>query len=259
MKSTSKRKIVISIVCYAVALVLIALFVKIWFFTDADINDTVADTGEQVNKYIDDAEQSDDLKIFNNTVDFEKLKKENSDIYAWITIPDTAVNLPIMQNSKDDNKYFRKSFDEKYAIAGCIYSQASYNSLDMNDMVTVLYGHNMHKDSMFGGLKNYLDKAYMNDHKYIYVFTPQEVLTYEIFMAVPFDNTHILYTWNFDNDKQYTDFLEQLLNFRGMSGYVDKNAVAKSGEKLIVLSTCYPGNKAYRLLVIGKCINTQNL
>ena len=29
------------------------------------------------------------------------LKKENPDIYAWIRIPDTAVDYPIVQNEKE--------------------------------------------------------------------------------------------------------------------------------------------------------------
>lgn len=34
-------------------------------------------------------------------VDFEKLQKENPDIYAWITIPDTEIDYPVLQSESD--------------------------------------------------------------------------------------------------------------------------------------------------------------
>ena len=40
-------------------------------------------------------------------VSFDELKAQNSDIYAWIYIPDTNINYPVLQNSEDDNFYLR--------------------------------------------------------------------------------------------------------------------------------------------------------
>ena len=38
-------------------------------------------------------------------IDFKKLWKENEDIYAWITIPGTLVDYPIVQHPEDDLYY----------------------------------------------------------------------------------------------------------------------------------------------------------
>ena len=38
-------------------------------------------------------------------VDFETLQKENPDIYAWITIPGTDIDYPVVQDSTDNTYY----------------------------------------------------------------------------------------------------------------------------------------------------------
>ena len=38
-------------------------------------------------------------------VDFEELKKINPDIYAWLTIPGTAIDMPILQKEGDVSYY----------------------------------------------------------------------------------------------------------------------------------------------------------
>lgn len=46
-------------------------------------------------------------------VDFEKLQKENPDIYAWITIPDTEIDYPVLQSESDDTYYLNHTVEKR--------------------------------------------------------------------------------------------------------------------------------------------------
>ena len=44
-------------------------------------------------------------------IDFDKLKETNQDIYAWIEIPDTQINYPVVQSGDDDAYYLNHTID----------------------------------------------------------------------------------------------------------------------------------------------------
>ena len=99
-----------------------------------------------------------------NAVDFSKLKEENQDIYAWITIPGTNVNNPVLQSSDDDTYYLDHNRSGKASPYGAIFSQ-SMNALDFSDPVTVLYGHNTDDPiHLFRSLHNFEDANFFAEH-----------------------------------------------------------------------------------------------
>ena len=53
-----------------------------------------------------------------NPIDFATLRKKNSDIYAWITVPDTKVNYPVLQNPMDNSFYLNHNEDKEEAPSG---------------------------------------------------------------------------------------------------------------------------------------------
>ena len=72
-----------------------------------------------------------------NPIDFPSLKAEHPDIYAWVTIPDTGVNHPIVQSTTDDNYYLYHDLDGNYTIYGSVFTQ-SMNATDFSDPVTIV-------------------------------------------------------------------------------------------------------------------------
>ena len=50
-------------------------------------------------------------------IDFGELKKLNKDIVAWIKIPGTRINYPIVQGS-DDEEYLHRTFLKKRNSSG---------------------------------------------------------------------------------------------------------------------------------------------
>lgn len=82
------------------------------------------------------------IEIPEKDIDFAALKEENSDVYAWIYVPGTNVDYPVLQHPTDDAYYLEHNMDGSKGLPGCIYSE-SVNTKDFTDPNTVLYGHNM--------------------------------------------------------------------------------------------------------------------
>lgn len=113
--------------------------------------------------------------------DFGQLHEQNEDIYAWIVVPGTQVDYPLLQ-SETDNYYLDYNLDHSKGYPGCIYTNQC-NRKDFSDYNTVLYGHNMKNGSMFGSIHSFEDETFFDGHPYIYVYTENERLTYEIYEA----------------------------------------------------------------------------
>lgn len=169
-------------------------------------------------------------------VDFEKLQKENPDIYAWITIPDTEIDYPVLQSESDDTYYLNHTVEKKKGLPGSIYSE-SQNRKDFSDPNTVLYGHNMKNGSMFAGLHKFSDEDYMTEHQKVIIYTPEHILTYKVFAAVVYDNRHILNCFDYSKISGKEEFLQSLKDSRNLSNvYIDTNI--DEGDRLLTLSTC---------------------
>ncbi|MEE1240105.1 MAG: class B sortase, partial [Acutalibacteraceae bacterium] len=69
-------------------------------------------------------------------VDFVELKKKNPDIYAWINIPGTSVDYPVLRCEDDNSYYLNHTVDKKKSIYGSIYTE-NYNGADFADFNTV--------------------------------------------------------------------------------------------------------------------------
>lgn len=105
-------------------------------------------------------------------VDFKALKKINPDIVAWIRIPDTSVDYPVVQGN-DDSYYLTHTFKKTEHVAGAIFLDSD-NNADFSDDKNIIYGHNMKDGSMFRGLRNFLDDEFLKEHHILYLYLPDE-------------------------------------------------------------------------------------
>jgi len=56
-------------------------------------------------------------------------ENENPDIYAWITVPGTQIDYPVLQHPEQLDYYLDHNTDHSSGYPGCIYSQY-VNSLE---------------------------------------------------------------------------------------------------------------------------------
>lgn len=170
-------------------------------------------------------------------IDFASLQAQYPDLYAWIEIPGTNVAYPIMQSSSDNAYYLNYTIDGVNGLPGSIYTEY-YNTKDFTDFDTVIYGHNMLDDSMFGGLDNYHDINYLNEHRQIIIYTPTNIRTYQIFAAVTYDDRHILMDFNFQDAEQRQAYINSITSLASDTNHVLNDVTVTPDSKLITLSTC---------------------
>lgn len=75
----------------------------------------------------------------------------NPQIIGWISVDGTKLNNPILQADNNDY-YLNHNFKNKESRAGSVFMDYRNQILDMNKN-TILYGHAMKNETMFGSLK----------------------------------------------------------------------------------------------------------
>lgn len=196
------------------------------------------------------------VENIDSPVSFDELRKQNSDIYSWIYIPDTNINYPVLQSGTDDNFYLNHNVYKSYSFPGAIYTQ-SCNKKDWSDRVTVLYGHNMASGAMFANLHRFADKSFFDSHPYIYVYGVNRKLTYKIVSAFAYDNRHIMNSYDFNNDEVFEDWLKNAQNPHSTMKNVRDGIELNTDSKMIVLSTCLNSGSG-RYLVQGVLVKDEH-
>lgn len=189
-------------------------------------------------------------EIGQDVVDFEYLWTVNEDIIAWITVPGTNIDYPILQHPSDDSYYLNHNIDGSYGYPGCIYTEG-LNSADFTDPNTVIYGHNLKAKTMFTELHKFESRDFFDENDEIIVYLPDRTLHYRIFAAHVYDDRHLLYSFDFSDEDVYEQFLQSIYDIRDINANINRDLTVTSQDRIITLSTCMP-NKAdaeKRLLV----------
>lgn len=181
-------------------------------------------------------------------IDFQTLQTRNSDIYAWIEIPGTAIDYPVVQRKGDNSYYLSHNTDGEEDAAGAIFTE-DYNSKTFQDPNTVLYGHNMKNGSMFQNLLSYADRSFFDEHREVIVYMPDAVLHYKIFAAYLYDSRHLLQSFDFSDPIVMGNYLESIQSLRSMTANIDTEMELVSTDRILTLSTCYKGQNDKRYLV----------
>jgi sortase B len=205
-------------------------------------------------------EPEDDTDDNELDIDWDQLHETNKDIYAWIYIPDTEVNYPILQSDEytDTDYYLDHNLDGTEGLPGCIYTQ-KLNSTDFEDRVTVVYGHDMKNGSMFRALHDYQDRDFFDANPYIYIYTPDYTYTYQIYAAYRSDNSLILGKYALFQDLAvYEDFLNTVVSQEESDSlcHINQDVEVSGEDKTLILSTCI-GNDDYRYLVQAKQVDAK--
>ena len=82
---------------------------------------------------------------------------------AWLTIDDTTIDYPVMQGI-DNAEYINKDPYGNYSVSGSIFLDCR-NTSDFSDPYSLIYGHHMEHDYMFGALDKFLNKEFFEAHR----------------------------------------------------------------------------------------------
>ena len=189
------------------------------------------------------------------------------DVYAWIEVPEfasalgssTELSYPVAQHPTDRDFYLSRDLDGNTNKAGTLFTEAivedkTINSRDLNDPVTVIYGHNMANRTMFGGLQTFLSKMDFSKQHLVYMYQKDRRVTYQIVGGVQYDLSHIIYYHDFTNDEVFNSFFDQLWKETDGTTNLDKANKPVAGDKVLILSVCKNGDDNHRYLVVCKMI-----
>lgn len=259
---------------FKILVILISLFVIFLgtykFDKNKDINyeEINYNNVEEISNNVE--EKSNDVIIPNKRDDFLAEKQKNKDVKAWITIPGTTIDWPVMQwivvNPEQKCFYDRRDENKNYSFAGSIYSGEGvkfepYNEISNN---LILHGHNLDDNpngKRFAQLMKFLDIEFAKNTPYIFLTTEDADLVYQIY-AVYFTDIDFNCYWIGLGEN---DMLGMINGAKERSEYVyDVDATGK--DKIITLSTCTykygkngsNGQKYTRFVIQGKLLTSNS-
>ena len=246
MKKGNQTEILKNAACLILLVILIYSGTKIFNWSKENIQNssmaqninkaavTKTNTGEN-NKY---------------TVDFNLLKRQNSDTVAWIKVSGTNIEYPVVK-AKDNEYYLTHSFDKSSNSAGWIFADYK-NKFDGTDKNIVIYGHNRKDKSMFGSLRNILSSQWQNssENTEITFISENENCVYKVFSVYQIQKEDYYIKTNFNSNKEFEKFLETIKN----RSIKDFETPVSSADSILTLSTC-AANDNYRIVLHAKKSN----
>lgn len=182
-------------------------------------------------------------------IDFKALESINKDAVGWIWIEDSHISYPVVQG-RDNARYLTRTYDGKYNILGSIFVDYRIPG-DFSARNTVVYGHNMKNDAMFGTLEKYREWEYYEDHRFVYILTEGKALKYKVFSAYVTDAYGDSYTMNFNSDAAYANYIQKMKS----NSMLDTGVEVSGEDQIITLSTCTNSTrKTERFVIHAKLI-----
>lgn len=182
-------------------------------------------------------------------IDFEGLAEVNPEIYAWIRVPDTNIDYPILQHEGEDQSYYltRDIYGESNQ-AGSIYTE-DYNNKHFQDPNTIIYGHNMKNGSMFHNVRYFAEEEYFDAHEELYIYMPGKILKYQIINCYVYDDRHLLGSFDLSKEEVHKAYLEEIMSPRSMYTMIREGVNLSTEDKLVTLSTCVANQPNNRRLL----------
>ena len=120
------------------------------------------------------------------------------------------------------------------------------NQEDFSDWNTLVYGHNMKNDTMFGVIPDYMEQKFFDEHPVMYLLT--EDCTYEIRLigghVTPADAEIYMIP-------KTVEERDQLIHSVSRASSFDSDPEIGNEEKLITLSTCVYDYENSRYVLVG--------
>ncbi len=200
----------------------------------------------------------------------ENLLELSDDVVGYITIPDTVINYPVMQNlddSEGEEYFLYHDFYGENSNLGSIFLdfRCSFDVVGEDKKLVrptsenlIIYGHNMKNESMFGSLKHYKDdETYYEKHPLIELNSNYQQYTFKIygyFIADALDTTDTRFEyWNYielDDEESFYDYVNEVKRRTLRLTNVD----VEYGDMLLTLSTCSSAVSNGRLVVCARAL-----
>lgn len=181
------------------------------------------------------------------SVDFDKLKKINPDIIAWINIPDTPVDYPVVMAKDNNDYYLTHNVKGEYSQYGSIFTDFRLYGAPLKQKNCIIYGHNMGRwtDVMFSSLMEYRNQEYYDKHESVNIYTEKGKTEYRIISIMEVSNYSYAYNLTFEVKKEYIEWVKKCVS----DSMVECNTEDMPEiNRVVTLSTCTYGSSKLVLI-----------
>lgn len=183
---------------------------------------------------------------------FAALRKINDDVVAWIHVPNTDIDYPVVQG-EDNSYYLDHTVEGSTSRVGAIFMDYRNKLIDESipaDYNTIIYGHHLKSGAMFTSLKEFKDESFFNKNRYVYLDTPGGTLTYEIFSVIITKADYNYIETFFNSTEEFLSFVSDIQK----RALFNRDTVMSEGDKILTLSTCTYEYEDARLAIFAKLI-----
>ena len=175
------------------------------------------------------------------------LKKLNPDVKAWIQVPKTNIDYPVVQG-QDDMEYINKNVYGEFELSGAIFLSC-LNKDDFSDPYNLVYGHNMKNGGMFADVADFTNKEYFETHQKgkLYLTDATRKIRFFACMKVTAADAKIYHP-----DGYHKENLKDLLDYIQANAVQYRDVNVADENSLIALSTCSEAETNGRVVLIGK-------
>ena len=175
------------------------------------------------------------------------LKKLNPDVKAWIQVPKTNIDYPVVQG-QDDMEYINKNVYGEFELSGAIFLSC-LNKDDFSDPYNLVYGHNRKNGGMFADVADFTNKEYFETHQKgkLYLTDATRKIRFFACMKVTAADAKIYHP-----DGYRKENLKDLLDYIQANAVQYRDVNVADENSLIALSTCSEAETNGRVVLIGK-------
>ncbi|MCL2426615.1 MAG: class B sortase [Oscillospiraceae bacterium] len=179
---------------------------------------------------------------------FADLQLINSDVFGWLTIFGTNIDYPVVQG-QDNIRYVNTDAKGGHALSGAIFLDAR-SSPNFTDFSSIVYGHHMENNVMFGEIGLFSDRDYFDAHEHgmLYFEGKEHGLDFFAFVNADAYDTDIFRARITEQEEQQA-YLEMLLD---MAVHVRSDVSVTTNDRIVLFATCTSNATNGRDILIGK-------
>lgn len=268
MKKVIKFCLINSMLCWLLFFIISAKDIVNWMLESNNIQDEIENIYQNIS--IEEVTESINTTIIPQTevipesnpywdyikmnlinVNFNELKKINSETKGWIQVKGTNINYPFVQ-ATDNDYYLNHTFNKSKNSAGWVFLdyRNNINNLSKN---TVIYAHGRLDETMFGSLKNIFKTDWLkNEENFIVkLSTETENSLWQVFSVYKIPTTNDYIQVEFDSTYEFNEWANTLKN---RSAY-NFNTSVNELDNILTLSTCY--NETEKVVLHAKLIKKE--
>jgi len=181
-------------------------------------------------------------------MNFTGVKAENPDIIAWLTVPNTKIDYPVVQ-SKDNSYYLTRDAKKNKNANGALFLDYRVHA-DLSDFNNVIYGHHMKSGAQFQNLIKFKEQAFWDSHISATLYMPAHTYRLEIIAVAVVGQNSTLYEYAFPSPAERITHLDEIKS----AAKFYRDVGVTENDRIVTLSTCsYEFNNARTVVIARLC------